>query len=240
MISREMYTQQKNMYRKILWLIIIVFLTGCQNNYEKPNLKSEIYLEENVRLETTFKEGCEYQTEIYFQTRTQEVYLNCIDSIDVIEGQNKISLKDYLDTHNSDIDSLITKVISNLTLTDNTDDNLIYKDKDMVVYVCEEYDGTQEIVVGNIEGKDETNLYCTRRPKNFYITARITEVFDDDIIVESIGYEKQIFTITRTGALEKNLLEHLKVGTTIGFTFTGNTALSNPPQIKASEIRIID
>lgn len=94
------------MHKLILCLIIGCLMTGYQRI---ENLESILNLENNIQLETIFKNNCEYDMDIYYQNENNRLYLNCVDNIDISDGQTKKTLKEYIDKEDVDLNDLLKK-----------------------------------------------------------------------------------------------------------------------------------
>lgn len=224
------------MYKKILCLMIICLLTGCKQD---ENLISTLTLEENKTLETTFKDKCEFEQDIYYQSGNKRLFLNCVDNILVIENQNEISLKDYLDRGN-DIDEVIDKLILNLNDHYESNGNDVYTDDNTTIISCSDSNrANEDYLIGKKNADNDLDKACVILQANYEITATITEVYDDMIIVENVSDNTDKYAITRTTAFEKNTLEKLKTGAVITFTYTGGGDFSDPPQIRAISISVV-
>ncbi len=210
-------------------------MTGCQRN---KNLDSVLNLEKDVKLKTTFKNNCEYDMDIYYQNENNRMYLNCIESIDIIDEQNRISLKEYLDKEEIDINYLLSKIY-NLN-SNNNDGNVIYKDKNIIVISCNStYSANKDIVIGNVDGNYDMAKICQTSEQNLKVTAVVTELYEDDMIVENVNDNKDKYNITRISVFEKKVLNDLKVGSVITFLYNGNRDLTDPPKIRVSNIKIV-
>ena len=224
------------MHKLILCLIIGCLMTGCQRI---ENLESILNLENNIQLETIFKNNCEYDMDIYYQNENNRLYLNCVDNIDISDGQTKKTLKEYIDKEDVDLNDLLKKITSNLS-SDTNNENDIYKDEKIMLVSCSSVDGDKkDIIIGKSKNDYDIKKFCLPPQHTLKVTAIITELYEDDMIVESVNDSKDKYNITRISTFEKNFFENLMVGTIITFSYNGSKDLTDPPKIRATDIKII-
>lgn len=226
------------MSKKVLCLLIMCLLTGCTH---EENLSSKLNLGTDIYLETTFTRDCKNSMDIYYQNNEQRIYLNCIDDIDILKADKKISLKDYLDKDTTDVNEFTEKLYSSLNLKRTEEENEIYEDSNLILISCnKDSESAKDIVIGKTSVEYDMNKMCISHQRTIEITATIKEIYDDEILVEKLNSPRDKYIITRTTAFEKSLLENLKVGTTITFTYSGTADLTDPPKIRVSSLKIAE
>lgn len=140
---------------------IVGMILPSEEKEEEPIQKtptpSSTYL-----VETEEKEGCGYQTSLYYEGEDKNVYLYCLDSMKVAVDGKLIELRDYIDSNSKNIDKSLEILTSNTKLWNVSIDKLkdggtaIYKDDGeskmtnhgLTLITCNTLEGGKNVYIG--------------------------------------------------------------------------------------------
>lgn len=114
------------------------------------------------RYETTPLTSCEKET-LYYSMKDKNVYLYCLNSIKVHDGNNLLELKNYLSNHSNELD----EIIKEMKIVGEYEDggSILYQDdgklseNGFAMLKCSTIEGSKDIYIGPKNMKFE-NRFC--------------------------------------------------------------------------------
>jgi hypothetical protein len=110
----------------------------------------------NVKI--TKSEECDNKAKLYYTEESRNIYIYCLDQIEIEKENETMQLKDYLWTDPNVIDDIITRFTDNNTNSYDDGGTILYKGDEFNLLKCHTLAGNNDIYIG-----DKTMGY----PNNF-------------------------------------------------------------------------
>ena len=142
------------MKKIIFFLLLIVFLSGC-------NKSKEFNIENDFKIIVKKNKKCksEFDLKKYYTNDNRNLYIVCIDNIELSNKNSSILLYDYLESGKHDLSYVIDRFIEKVEYSSSLYDGgtKIYQNKEstknvkggITLVVCNTLKGNRDVYIGN-------------------------------------------------------------------------------------------
>lgn len=102
---------------------------------------------------------CNNKAEIYFEEENRNIYVYCLDKINIIKNNEKIELKEYLKTDKEAIDFILGSFTKESYGSYDDGGSKLYSGEDFNILKCHTIDNNNDIYIGN-KNMGYFNSFC--------------------------------------------------------------------------------
>lgn len=126
------------------------------------------------KFEIEFTKKCDNKVKLYHSLIDKNIYTYCIDNIKVINNNNTIELKEFLNIDNNHIEDIINQYTQEKEIYKDGGTKL-YEGKNFKILKCKTLNDNNDIYIGNSSLKYE-NDYCKQTIKEFTKTYQVLNI----------------------------------------------------------------